>query len=107
MDVGVFTLLFVTIFALAIGATVFWVIYLVEVVKTPEAQWKAAGENQVLHLVLMLVLGIIGTIIYVVSARPKLQQVGPPPPGYGYQPPGYGYPPPPSYPPTQTPPPGG
>lgn len=101
MDASVFALLIFAIIAFGIGMTVFWIYFLVEVVKTPDAQWRAAGQNQVLHVVLMLLFPVLGTIIYIATARPALQRVGPPPPGYppsGYYPPPQGYAPP-SYPP--------
>ena len=86
MELGLFTLVIglvvVVGIGLAIAATVWWVLMLVEALRFPDAQWAAAGQNKVVQILLMVLLGVVGTIIYVLSARPELRRVGPPPPGY-------------------------
>ena len=90
---GIVTGLVLLLMLLALAATVAWIVYLIEAVQMPDAQWQAAGQNKLLHIVLMVVLGVIGTIIYFVTARTALKQVGPPPLGYRPPPPpGYGPP---------------
>ena len=70
-----------SIFIILIGAVmlvafVFWLMYLIEAVQYPDAQWDAAGQNKLLHVLLMVFLGIIGTIVYAVTARPALKNAG-------------------------------
>lgn len=54
---------------------VWWLVVLIEAVKTPGPQWDAAGQSLLVHVLLMLFLGVIGTIIYLVVAKPRLRAV--------------------------------
>jgi polyferredoxin len=74
-----FILMTIAFLALGIGLTVWWVVVLIEALKVPDAQWDAARQNRLLYLVLMIVLGVVGTLAYVLVARPELRRVGPPP----------------------------
>lgn len=70
------SLLLLVMAALAlVGVALFvwWLLVLIEALKTPSAQWSAAGQNQVIYVVLMVLLGIIGTILYIAVARPALR----------------------------------
>lgn len=89
---GIATGLFVIFGLLVVGSIAFWLVFLIEALNMPDAQWVAAGQNKVLHVVLMVVLGVVGTVIYFVTARGDLKRVGPPPPGFRSGPPGYGPP---------------
>jgi hypothetical protein len=60
---------------------------IVDAATRPDPVWTAAGQNKVLWIVLQIVLGALGAIIYFVAIRPKL--VAPTGPS--------NYPPPPSY----------
>jgi hypothetical protein len=69
--------LLVTLLVVAgIALFVWWLLVLIEVVRTPAAQWDAAGQSQLVHVLLMLFLGVIGTIIYLAVARPPLRAAG-------------------------------
>ena len=85
---GVFALFFLGVMAVAVLGTVFWVLALVDLLRRPGWQWPAAGQNQLVW-VLVVVLGqLIGAIIYWLVARPALRQVeGMPPPVGGWTPP--------------------
>ncbi len=70
--------LFAAVFGLAvIAAFVWWLVVLIEALKTPSSQWSAAGQNQILYVVMMVLLGIIGTILYIAIARPALRTAAP------------------------------
>jgi len=56
---------------------VIWLWLLIDAVKTPASTWDAAGQNQLLHILLMVCLGIIGSLIYYFVARPALKAVAP------------------------------
>jgi hypothetical protein len=56
-----------------IAAFVAWLVMLVDALKVSDATWSAAGESKLLYVLLMVFLGLIGTILYVVIARPKLR----------------------------------
>lgn len=69
-------LVFALVFGLLmLGAFAWWLLMLIDAVRTPASAWQAAGQNQLVHILLMVFLGIIGTIVYVVVARPKLRTV--------------------------------
>lgn len=72
MDIAV-----VGIVGLFLGAAllVWWVLVLIEALRTPKAQWDAAGQSQILYVALMVFLGVVGTISYIVVARPLLRGV--------------------------------
>lgn len=80
---------------------IIWILIAIWVYKDAESR----GASGVLWLIVVILLGLIGLIIYLV-VRPKQQA---PPPGYTAPPPGYApppgqYPPPQQYPPQQPPP---
>jgi hypothetical protein len=63
------------IFGIVIVAVfVWWLWMLIEALKTPSGQWSAAGQNQVVYVVLMILLGVIGTVLYIAVARPQLRR---------------------------------
>lgn len=70
--------LLAAVFGIAVLAVfVWWLVALIEALKTPSSQWQAAGQSQILYVVLMVLLGVIGTILYVAVARPALRNAGP------------------------------
>lgn len=58
----------------AFAIFVWWLLMLIDALKTPGTTWEAAGQSQVLYVVLMAVLGVVGTILYVFIARPQLRR---------------------------------
>jgi prolipoprotein diacylglyceryltransferase len=62
-----------------VGLVVFvwWIRMLIEALRTPASQWEAAGQSLIVYVLLMVLLGVIGTIVYVVVARPQLRSAGP------------------------------
>ena len=60
---------------------------IVDAATRPDPVWAATGQNKVLWIVLQIVLGALGAIIYFAAIRPKLVAAKAPP----------NYPPPPSY----------
>ncbi|WP_019145083.1 hypothetical protein [Aeromicrobium massiliense] len=72
-NVALFLLLLV---ALAIG--LWWLLMLVDALRVPQHVWKAAGQSQLIYVLLMVVVGVLGTIVYVAIARPQLRDAGAP-----------------------------
>ncbi|MBK7821155.1 MAG: hypothetical protein IPJ61_08785 [Tessaracoccus sp.] len=58
--------------AIPVVLLVFWIMALVEVVRTPEALWKAAGQDRVVALLLLVLLPVVGYLIYLIAIRSKL-----------------------------------
>lgn len=111
---GVFVLFWIVwlaVISFAIVATVLWVIALVEVLRYPDAVWAHARTDKTTWILVVVLAGGIGALIYWFSQRKGLKAVeadlamrgmlhAPPQQAYGY---GYGYPP--SAPPQAPPPP--
>lgn len=76
MEASLFFVVLGLFFVVAVAAFVWWLIALIEVVRVPGAQWDSAGQNQLVHILLMVFLGIIGTLVYWFTARPALKQSG-------------------------------
>jgi Protein of unknown function (DUF2510) len=101
------------IFAAVIGSIVLFVVALVDMVRRPEWQWKVAGQEKVLWIVLVCVVNFLGIValIYWFNIRPQLVAVerAGPPPWVGAYPGGWPPPPPPPgagwLPPASAPPP--
>lgn len=49
---------------------------LIDLVKRPAHQWEAAQQSQVVWVLIVLLIGCIGPVIYLMVAKPKLDAVG-------------------------------
>jgi hypothetical protein len=66
--------LFAAVFFIgAIAVFAWWLVMLVEAVRIPGARWQDKGHNQVVYIILMVFLGVIGTLIYYFVPRPELR----------------------------------
>ncbi len=59
-----------------LAVAVWWLLMLIEALKIPAGQWEAAGQNQILYVVAMFLVGVLGTLLYVFIARPQLRAKG-------------------------------
>jgi hypothetical protein len=71
-----FMVVFAIVGLVVLAAFVWWVVGLVEAVRVPAPQWDAVGQSQLVHILLMVFLGVIGTLVYWLSARPALKRSG-------------------------------
>ena len=69
MDIG---LLGVLVFLMALPLFVFHIWALIDVLRTPQDVWSAAGQNQMLWGIVVLFLSLIGPVLYLIIARPQL-----------------------------------
>ncbi|MER7604347.1 hypothetical protein [Nocardioides sp. NPDC127503] len=53
--------------------TVWWLVMLVQALRTPDSVWAAADQSKILYVLLMIFLGWLGALLYVVIARPRLR----------------------------------
>ncbi|MBW9209998.1 hypothetical protein KV100_10030 [Mumia sp. zg.B21] len=53
---------------------VLWLLALIDALRTPTAQWEQSGQSQVTYIVLMVLLGPIGSLLYLGIARPRLRR---------------------------------
>ena len=73
---GVFIVFFViwsAIAAVGVGSFVFWVVKAVEVARTPEAQFRAAGSEKANWILIVLLAGIAGAVIWQLSMRDRVR----------------------------------
>ena len=70
------SLVFVFLLLVMVPLFIWWVLCLVEAVKVPDSTWAAADQSKLLYVLLMVLVGVLGTIVYVVVARPALRQAG-------------------------------
>jgi hypothetical protein len=71
---------FGVIFIVWLVAVVWWLIVLIGALRLPDEAWVDAGQSKMLWVLLMVFLGVIGTILYVVIVRPALANTSPKPP---------------------------
>ena len=71
MAIGLFLLL------IAVGGLagfVFWVWSLVDAIQRPDGDWEQAQQNKLVWILLLVFTGAIGSFIYVLVARPALEE---------------------------------
>jgi len=72
MAFGLFFLLFGIV---ALAGFAFWVWSLVDAIQRPDAEWEQAGQNKLVWILVLIFVGFIGSIIYLLVARPPLENV--------------------------------
>ncbi len=74
LGAGIFLVFFVLFFVLVVGSLVMLVVALVDIVKRPDWQWKLAGQEKILWLLLILLVNFfaIPALIYWFNIRRKL-----------------------------------
>lgn len=71
----IFVLAALLLGAVVVALFVWWLLVLIDCLRTPDAVWQAAGENQVVWLLVLILLGFVGAILYVLLARPKVRAI--------------------------------
>lgn len=64
------------VLVLAVVPIVLLVYTLVDLVRRPKWVWQQSGQDQLIWALIVLLVGLIGPILYLVIARPKLDAVG-------------------------------
>lgn len=59
-----------------VGLFALWVSVLVQALRIPDSQWEAADQSKVVYVLLMVLLGVLGTVLYWIVARPALRRSG-------------------------------
>ncbi|HSP36497.1 MAG TPA: hypothetical protein VLR26_01960 [Frankiaceae bacterium] len=92
LAVGLFFLVF---FAAMIGGLVFWIMKIVEVAQIPEPQYRAAGTDKTVWVLVVVLVGWVGALIWQFAKREDVLRArgllgagpgGPGPGGFGYGP---------------------
>ena|SRR5579862_7216339 len=73
-------------FLLWVAAFVYWVVVIVEVAKIPDVQFRAAGSEKIVWLLIVVLGGIIGSLVWLFAKRAEVMRragaIPPPPPGW-------------------------
>lgn len=89
----VVSFVFLMFFAVWIFTFVFWVLKIVEVARIPDSQYRAAHTDKLTWVLIVVIAGIIGALIWQLVKRSEVLAVAgvipPPPPGW-YPEPGTG-----------------
>jgi hypothetical protein len=68
--------LFVLLFAVGgLAAFVFWVWSLVDAIQRPDGDWEQAGQTKLVWILVIVFTGALGSFIYLLVARPALEEV--------------------------------
>jgi hypothetical protein len=83
---GAFSLFALLFLAIWVAAVVFWIVVIVEVAKIPDLQFRAAGSEKIVWLLIVILGGIIGSLVWRFAKRDDVVRyagaVPPPPPGW-------------------------
>ncbi len=81
-----FGLVFVLFFCAWAASIVYWVIAIVEVARIPDYQYRAAGTEKIVWVLVVVLAGIIGALIWLLAKRKDVLATAgfppPPPPGW-------------------------
>jgi hypothetical protein len=53
---------------------VLWIWSIVDAVRFSDEQWRRASQNKFLWIVLVVILGLLGSLLYVLVPRPTLKR---------------------------------
>jgi hypothetical protein len=88
-----FFLLFLLFLALWVGGLVYWIVAIVEVARTPDHQFRAAGSEKTAWVLIVVLAGIVGALVWRFAKRKNVLTarylIPSPPPGW-YPEPGTG-----------------
>ncbi|QSR28090.1 hypothetical protein CFH99_20940 [Nocardioides aromaticivorans] len=59
-----------------VGLFVLWLAVLVQALRIPDSTWEAADQSKLVYVLLMVLLGLLGTLLYWLVARPALRRAG-------------------------------
>lgn len=71
---SLFAGLHVVVLLVWLALVALWVASLVDALRRPDAQWQAAGQNKTLFVLLIILTGWLGALLYAVIPRPALKQ---------------------------------
>jgi hypothetical protein len=73
-------------FAIWVAAFVYWIVVIVEVSRIPDSQFRAIGSEKLVWLLIVILGGIIGSLVWRFAKRDEVRRsagaIPPPPPGW-------------------------
>ena len=52
-----------------------WLWALIDALQRPDSDWRSADQSKIVWILVIVLVGIIGSLIYLVVARPRLNEV--------------------------------
>lgn len=68
-----YLLLLVSALGLLVTGFALWLLCLIEALKIPDPTWQAVGQSKTLFALLMVFLGVLGSLLYMAIPRPALK----------------------------------
>lgn len=65
------------VFVLGLLMTVLWLLALVDALRIPDPVWERAGQTKLLWVLVVVLTGWLGALLYAVMARPALGRAQP------------------------------
>ncbi len=65
------------VLGLGLVMTVLWLVALVDALRVPDPVWERAGQSKLLWVLVVVLAGVLGALLYAVMARPALGRVQP------------------------------
>ena len=65
---------FAVFLILALVTTALWLLSLVDALRIEDARWARAGQSKLLWVLLIVLLGLLGSLLYLAMARPALRR---------------------------------
>jgi hypothetical protein len=83
---ALFAVFFVGFFALIVAGWIFWILKIIEIVRIPEHQFRAAGTEKLTWILVVALAGAIGALIWHFAKRADIlaaaSRIPSPPPGW-------------------------
>lgn len=48
---------------------------IIDAARLPGEAWRSAGQNKVASIILQIIFGLFGTIVYAMAVRPKVKEI--------------------------------
>lgn len=65
------------VLGLGLVMTVLWLLALVDALRVPDPAWQRAGQSKLLWVLVVVLAGWLGALLYAVMARPALGRAQP------------------------------
>src|ERR1700728_1679181 len=77
LGIGLAIFFVILVVGISVGSLVFFIIAIIDIAKRPDWQWKMAGQEKILWLLLVILINFLAipSLIYWFSIRKKLQAV--------------------------------
>ena len=85
---GIYAMMFAILLVVSLPMQIFWIVTLIEVIRIPDLKFRAVGADKTTWVVIVGLVGFVGSIIWWASKRREVKAAPaiPPPPAPGWYP---------------------